>query len=121
MTRVFRSGEELLLEQVSFEDLRPGDVVAVLNAEKPYVHRILRITPAQAVMQGDNNSAPDTRVLLPEDDFYRVTGAVTLNGKKRNIANGPVGQMMFHQHRSRRFCRMLAGKILRKLGILPRY
>ncbi len=120
MAREFRNGEELRLQKIPFDKLRRGDVTAVLNVEQPYVHRIIQISPDGAVTQGDNNPAPDTKRLQPEDDFYLVTHAVSLLHRTRRIAQGPAGMTVFYQHRLRRLLRMTAGKILRVLRILPR-
>lgn len=120
MTRVFRNGEELLLEPEKYHDLRPGDIVAVLSAAKPYVHRVIRILPDGIVTRGDNNLTPDDHTLQPEDEFYLVTHAISLRHRIRKVANGPLGMAAFYQHQARRICRTLAGRILRKLGILRR-
>ena len=119
MHREFRNGEELLLQKLPYNLFRQGDVAAVLNVNKPYVHRIIRITPEGAVTQGDNNSAPDEKLLLPEDDFFLVTHAISLNNRTRRIARGSAGMVVYYQHQARRRLRSYAGKILRLLKILP--
>lgn len=119
MRREFRNGEELLLQELPYNLLKKGDIAAILNVNKPYVHRIIRITPDGAVTRGDNNAAPDTRLLLPEDDFYLVTHAISLNNRTRRIARSNIGMMVYYQHQARRVLRSYAGKILRSLKILP--
>ena len=119
MRREFRNGEELLLQELPYNLLKKGDIAAILNVNKPYVHRIIRLTPDGAVTRGDNNAAPDTRLLQPEDDFYLVTHAISLNNRTRRIARSNIGMMVYYQHQARRVLRSYAGKILRSLKILP--
>ena len=70
MRGVFTPGDTLQLEAVPFAELRPGDIVAV-EAERPYVHRVIRIDGTRITTQGDNNSAPDPQPLTPEQPFRR--------------------------------------------------
>ncbi|MBQ4336321.1 MAG: hypothetical protein IJC34_03955 [Lentisphaeria bacterium] len=119
MRREFRNGEELLLEEIPYSELQKGDIVAVLDAKNPYVHRIIQITAKGAITRGDNNAAPDTRRLLPEDHFCRVTHAISLQLRIRKIAGGKKGMRNYYQHQTRRTIRSFAGKVLRCLGLLP--
>lgn len=91
MLGVFRPGDSLRLEAVSFDSLRPGDIVAVESAPVPYVHRVIRVNGAEAVTQGDCNAAPDARPLTPGCRFFLVTGAVSFTGVFRPVAGGPQG------------------------------
>ena len=119
MHREFRNGEELILQELPYNLLQKGDIAAILNVNKPYVHRIIRITPDGIVTQGDNNAQQDTKRLLPEDDFYLVTHAISLNNRTRRIARSNIGMMVYYQHQVRRVLRSYAGQILRLLKILP--
>ena len=102
MRGVFTPGDTLQLEAVPFAELRPGDIVAV-EAERPYVHRIIRIDGTHITTQGDNNAAPDPRTLTPESKFRRVAGANTFNGTPRSFHSGAQGMNDFRKHqRSRR-------------------
>lgn len=120
MLREFRNGEELYLAKVPFADLQRGDVIAILNVPKPYVHRIIRISAEKAITQGDNNPLQDEKKLIPEDDFYRVTHAVSMKHRTRCVAGGKSGMVRFYQHQARRILRGAAGKALRLFRILPR-
>ena len=103
------SGDSLRLEAVSFESLRPGDIVAVESAPVPYVHRVIRVNGTEAVTQGDNNAAPDARPLTPGCRFSLVTGAVSFPGVFRPVAGGPQGMRRFRRNQWRRKLRAGAG------------
>ena len=73
MKGVFAPGDTLELEAVPFSELRPGDIVAI-DAERPYVHRVIRIEKDRIITQGDNNPHPDEQPLTPDRSFQKVTG-----------------------------------------------
>lgn len=102
MRGVFTPGDTLQLEAVPFAELRPGDIVAI-EAERPYVHRVIRIDGARITTQGDNNSAPDPQPLTPEQPFRRVAAATSFDGVLRRFHSGAQGMNDFRKHqRSRR-------------------
>lgn len=97
MRGVFTPGDTLQLEAVPFAELRPGDIVAV-EAERPYVHRVIRIDGARITTQGDNNSAPDPQPLTPEQPFLRVAAAASFDGVPRSFHSGTQGMKDFRKH-----------------------
>lgn len=97
MRGVFTPGDTLHLEAVPFAELRPGDIVAV-EAERPYVHRVIRIDGARIITQGDNNSAPDPQPLTPEQPFLRVAAAASFDGVPRSFHSGTQGMKDFRKH-----------------------
>lgn len=97
MRGVFIPGDTLQLEAVPFAELRPGDIVAV-EAERPYVHRVIRIDGARITTQGDNNSAPDPQPLTPEQPFRRVVAAASFDGAPRSFHSGTQGMKDFRKH-----------------------
>ena len=115
MSGVFQPGDSLRLEAVSFESLRPGDIVAVESAPVPYVHRVIRVNGTEAVTQGDNNAAPDARPLTPGCRFSLVTGAVSFPGVFRPVAGGPQGMRRFRRNQWRRKLRAGAGRVWHRL------
>ena len=94
---VFIPGDTLQLEAVPFAELRPGDIVAI-EAERPYVHRVIRIDGARITTQGDNNSAPDPQPLTPEQPFLRVAAAASFDGAPRSFHSGTQGMKDFRKH-----------------------
>ena len=101
MRGVFIPGDTLQLEAVPFAELRPGDIVAI-EAERPYVHRVIRIDGARITTQGDNNSAPDPQPLTPEQPFLRVAAAASFDGVPRSFHSGTQGMKDFRKHQGRR-------------------
>lgn len=97
MRGVFIPGDTLQLEAVPFAELRPGDIVAI-EAERPYVHRVIRIDGARITTQGDNNSAPDPQPLTPEQPFRRVAAAASFDGAPRRFHSGAQGMIDFRKH-----------------------
>lgn len=97
MRGVFTPGDTLHLEAVPFAELRPGDIVAV-EAERHYVHRVIRIDGARITTQGDNNSAPDPQPLTPEQPFRRVAAAASFDGAPRSFHSGTQGMKDFRKH-----------------------
>lgn len=97
MRGVFTPGDTLQLEAVPFAELRPGDIVAV-EAERPYVHRVIRIDGTRIITQGDNNSAPDPQPLTPEQPFLRVAAAASFDGAPRSFHSGTQGLKDFRKH-----------------------
>ena len=97
MRGVFTPGDTLQLEAVPFAELRPGDIVAI-EAERPYVHRVIRIDGARITTQGDNNSAPDPQPLTPEQPFRRVAAAASFDGVPRSFHSGTQGMKDFRKH-----------------------
>ena len=98
MRSVFTAGERLQLENIDFEQLQIGDVVAVFSAGKQYVHRVIQIADGRAVTMGDNNFQPDKLVLTAGSDFKLVTAAADETGAVRPIAGGAAGMKLFKQH-----------------------
>ena len=97
MRGVFIPGDTLQLEAVPFAELRPGDIVAI-EAERPYVHRVIRIDGARITTQGDNNSAPDPQPLTPEQPFRRVVAAASFDGAPRSCHSGTQGMKDIRKH-----------------------
>ena len=106
MYGVFVTGEKLETERVPFENLRIGDVTVVFSAERPYVHRIVKIRQDGIVTMGDNNPVPDRKLLTADMEFERVVAAVSLKGRRRLIANGEAGMKLFRRNRFKRKIRI---------------
>lgn len=114
MRGVFIPGDTLQLEAVPFAELRPGDIVAI-EAERPYVHRVIRIDGARITTQGDNNSAPDPQPLTPEQPFRRVVAAASFDGAPRSFHSGAQGMIDFRKHQRGRRIRAALLRLFTRL------
>lgn len=118
MLRTFTPGETLILESKPFDQLRCGDAVAVFNdidGKPGIIHRIVAFDGSSAITMGDNNDQPDADKLTPDSRFMICTGAVSLDGRQRKIANGRMGMFKFRINRFRRFCRNIATPAVRRI------
>ena len=120
MKGVFAPGDTLELEAVPFSELRPGDIVAI-DAERPYVHRVIRIEKDRIITQGDNNPHPDEQPLTPDRSFQKVTGAAAFDGSPRRFRSGENGITDFRHHQRRRRFRTALLTVFRNIGrVFPR-
>jgi len=104
MHGMFRDGDMLDLRAEPFDSLEPGDVVAVLDRDPHYVHRVIRRTADRAVTMGDNNLTPDKMELTPGSAFRLVYRLHTTDGRTVEVARGSDGMRQFRrQQRKRRF------------------
>ena len=115
MKGVFAPGDTLELEAVPFSELRPGDIVAI-DAERPYVHRVIRIEKGRIITQGDNNPQPDEQPLTPDRSFQKVTGAAAFDGSPRRFRSGENGITDFRHHQRRRRFRTALLAVSRNIG-----
>ena len=115
MKGVFVPGDTLELETVPFSELRPGDIVAI-DAERPYVHRVIRIEKGRIITQGDNNPHPDEQPLTPDRSFQKVTGAAAFDGSPRRFRSGENGITDFRHHQRRRRFRTALLAVSRNIG-----
>ena len=115
MKGVFVPGDTLELETVPFSELRPGDIVAI-DAERPYVHRVIRIEKDRIITQGDNNPHPDEQPLTPDRSFQKVTGAAAFDGSPRRFRSGENGITDFRHHQRRRRFRTALLAVSRNIG-----
>ena len=114
MRGVFSPGDTLQLEAVPFAELRPGDIVAI-EAERPYVHRVIRIDGARITTQGDNNSSPDPQPLTPEQPFRRVAAAASFDEAPRSFHSGTQGMKDFRKHQRGRRTRAALMRLFSRL------
>ncbi len=116
MRGVFAVGDRLELASVRFEDLQPGDVVAVAPLEgQQYVHRVIRVEQDYAVTMGDNNRRADENLLSQTSRFKLVTCATAPDGTPRKIPGGAAGMRCFVRHQRRKRRRAATFRILRQL------
>jgi hypothetical protein len=103
MNPILREPE--ILEIVPYESrpLRVGDVAFFLppEADRPVVHRIVRVTPVGISTLGDNNAQEDAFLLQPKDIKGRVVAAWR-GQKRRKIAGGLRGRLTSRGLRWRR-------------------
>lgn len=115
MYRVFTTGERLVLENISFDELLAGDIITVkVPGKRLYVHRVIEKSVDRAVTMGDNNNEPDEYVVTAESDFQLVIAALTPEGSQRAISRGKHGLREFFSHRRLRKVHFLIRKILFK-------
>jgi signal peptidase len=88
--------EPEIMEVVPYDGrpMRVGDVAIFMppQAERPVVHRIVRVTPAGISTIGDNNTREDASLLQPENIEGRVVAAWS-GRKRRKIAGGLQGRL----------------------------
>jgi hypothetical protein len=91
--------EPEIMEIVPYDGrpIRVGDVTFYLppEADRPVVHRIVRVTPAGISTRGDNNSQEDT-FLLQAGDMKGQVVAACRGRKRRTIAGGFQGRLTNH-------------------------
>ncbi len=92
-----------------------GAYVAI-DAERPYVHRVIRIEKDRIITQGDNNPHPDEQPLTPDRSFQKVTGAVAFDGSPRRFYSGENGITNFRHHQRRRRFRTALLTVFRNIG-----
>lgn len=59
MLPTFRSGDEIIVDQVLLDTLVPGDCVFITTGNKSYVHRYLGRTNTAVLTKGDGRRIPD--------------------------------------------------------------
>jgi hypothetical protein len=107
MTGTFRSGDMLVVREVAFDAVRPGDVIAFRapgsNAgDHLIVHRVLGCTPDGLITRGDACGEPDTVRVQTEDLMGRVI-QVQRGAHTRTVPGGLIGRWWAHGLRLRRF------------------
>lgn len=114
MKRVFVPGERLFLEARDPATFVCGDVVVITYPDREsVVHRVIRTWDGGLQTMGDNNALADKPVKFNgEHHFYLVTGAEDLQGRRRDVVNGPEGMRLFHRNQRKRKCRSFASRIL---------
>jgi signal peptidase I len=87
MSPFIRDGDAITVEPVPSK-LRPGDVVAFVNvlSDQLMVHRIVHISPAGALIKGDNNSVPDG--LMPASRIIGRVVRVARRGRQVRLGLG---------------------------------
>ena len=105
MHRVFKFGEHLVLEKISFNDLQTGDIIVVNpSGKKQYVHRVVEKDAFKAVTMGDNNSAADETPVTSQSEFYLVSGVLQADKSVRSVLRGSAGMQEFYRNqRIRKF------------------
>jgi hypothetical protein len=103
MNPTLREPEIMEIMPYDSRPLRVGDVAFFLSpeADRPVVHRIVRVTPAGISTRGDNNTQEDTFLLQPKDIKGRVVAAWR-GQKRRKIAGGLQGRLTSRRLRWRR-------------------
>ncbi len=123
MRGMFKHGDILLLNDISYGMLKCGDIVAVFNRTPHYVHRIIDKNPDYAITMGDNNPQPDELKLTRKSKFMIVEAMIPGATPEviLQVDGGYDGMKQFYrQQRILRFKRT-AGNLFpfyRKLGIL---
>ena len=115
MKRVFRPGDEVLVEPVAAAECRPGDIIVFTGAAGGQViHRVIAATAEGLQTMGDNNDRPDDGLRRAGDEL-RLARARLRRGRQVPLARGAAGMREFRRHRFRRACRRIGGKVLRIL------
>jgi hypothetical protein len=103
MNPTLREPEIMEIMPYDSRPLRIGDVAFFLSpeADRPVVHRIVRLTPAGISTIGDNNTEEDTFLLQPTNIKGQVVAAWR-GQKRRKIAGGLQGRLINRWLRWRR-------------------
>jgi hypothetical protein len=72
MGDIFTDGDLLIFEEVPFDKLECGDIVAVFERTPYYVHRIVKKENGSAITMDDNNLTPDELELNKDSKFRFV-------------------------------------------------
>lgn len=117
MMRVFVPGDAILLADVDFDDISPGDVV-VFNASTPSqeltIHRVIARTADSLTTQGDNNAEPDTPITRANNPRLAVR-RILPNGTSQEILRSDGGLAQFRRNQRKRAMHRLASSLLRPL------
>jgi len=115
MSDVFTDGDILIFEDVPFEGLKCGDIVAVFERSPYYVHRIVKKERNRATTMGDNNITPDELELNPDSMIRFVGSYIPLKkpGTVLAVTGGSDGMEQFrrwqkHLRRKRRIAGILS-------------
>lgn len=103
MNPTLREPEVMEIVPYDSRPVRVGDVAFFLptKADRPVVHRVVRVTPAGIATLGDNNTREDAPLLQPENIQGRVVAAWR-GQKRRKIAGGLQGRLASRWLRWRR-------------------
>jgi SynChlorMet cassette protein ScmC len=103
MNPTLREPEIMEILPYDSRPLRVGDVVFFLppEADRPVVHRVVRVTPAGISTLGDNNTQEDILLLQPKSIKGQVVAAWR-GQKRRKIAGGYQGRLTSRRLRWRR-------------------
>jgi SynChlorMet cassette protein ScmC len=116
MNPTLREPEIVEIAPYDGRPLRVGDVAFFLppEADRPVVHRIIRVTPAGISTRGDNNTHEDALLLQPKSIKGRVVAAWR-GQKRRKIAGGLQGRLTSRWLRWRRVLDRGASPLLHPL------
>ena len=98
MGDVFTDGDILIFEEVPFDKLECGDIVAVFERLPYYVHRIVRKTWDVAITMGDNNPKPDELELNKNSRIMFVRSYIPVESPVLllPVEGGVKGMKQFH-------------------------
>ncbi len=131
MKGTFCVGDNLLIEQVSINKLKRGDVIIFQGTdnngeEKELVHRVVSIYKNGLVTRGDNNTQNDD-ILVTQKNFKGIVTHFERNGKKKPVKNGFQGMIKAKIRYStlsiKRLIRVIFRKpyrALKKSGLVPK-
>jgi len=99
MSNVFVDGDILFFEEVPFDQLECGDIVAVFERSPYYVHRIVKKENGFAVTMGDNNTIPDKLELNQNSKFGFVRNYIPIKnpGTVLSVTSGTDGMEQFQR------------------------
>lgn len=76
MKGTFKPGDKLIIEKVSFKQIKKGDIIIFRRTQEDQsdfiVHRVVGITPNGLVTRGDNCLANDRELVIDENIVGRV-------------------------------------------------
>lgn len=118
MNPTLRAPEIMEIMPYDGRPFRVGDVAFFLpaQAERPVVHRIVRVTPAGISTLGDNNTREDPVLLQPQSIRGRVVAAWR-GQRRRRIAGGLPGRLTSRWLRWRRVLVRGVSPLLRPLSL----
>ena len=115
MSGTFEIGDKLELQPCDPAKLRRGDVIRFVDpAGKAVGHRIIGTKDGGWITMGDNNEAPDTRIVTAADDLMLITG-ITRDGRYYPVHGGTAGMRHFYRLRFCRACRLGFRKSIKKI------
>jgi signal peptidase I len=123
MQGTFSFGDRLIMEQVNWAGVRPGDVVVyrVLNHKgnrDMRVHRVMGVVPNGLVVRGDNNSCAD-RTLVTENNLMGRVSHVEREGRRSLVRGSCSGLLIARVFHGRSFLGHIMWQVIRLMGRWP--
>lgn len=97
MRGVFRTGDRLLVNPCSFDQVAAGDIIVFNQGKQDIVHRVTEKREHELVTAGDSNPGADPESVSPEQIIGKVVRIDRL-GKTLTVRNGKKGFREWGRH-----------------------